>query len=281
MKIFNHISEIREFLHTCGDCSIGFVPTMGFLHEGHLSLVRECKRENRYGVVSIYVNPTQFAPTEDLDCYPRDLERDLSMLEELDVDAVFVPDTSVIYPDGFSTYVSVEELGDHLCGKSRPSHFRGVTTVVLKLFNIIKPHRAYFGQKDAQQAVIIKKMVRDLDLEVEVKALPIVRDTDGLALSSRNAYLSPEERRAGLALSKALAAGRASIEEGETKTAQIKAKMLEVLERETLLKVDYIEVVDLKRLAPVDTIIPQSTLVAGAVFVGKTRLIDNFVLGEI
>jgi pantoate--beta-alanine ligase len=281
MKIFNHISEMREFLDTCKDGAIGFVPTMGYLHQGHLSLVKECKRLNRYGIVSIYVNPAQFSPNEDLDQYPRDLDRDLKMLEELGVDAVFVPDTSVIYPDGFSTYVSVEGLGDHLCGKSRPTHFRGVTTVVLKLFNIIKPHRAYFGQKDAQQAVIIKKMVRDLDLDVDVKALPIVRDTDGLALSSRNAYLSPEERQAGLALSRALNAGKALINEGETKTAHIKAKMLEVLEKETLLKVDYIEIVDLKRLVPIESVIPESTLVAGAVFAGKTRLIDNFVLGEI
>jgi len=243
--------------------------------------VRECKKANRYGIVSIYVNPTQFAPNEDLDRYPRDLERDLELLKDLEVDAVFVPDTNEIYPDGFSTYVSVEGLGNYLCGKSRPTHFRGVTTVVLKLFNIVKPHRAYFGQKDAQQAVIIKKMARDLDLDIEVVALPIVRDTDGLALSSRNAYLSAEEREAGLALPKALSLARNLISEGETKTAHIKTKMLEVLERETLLNVDYIEFVDLERLVPIDSVIPGNTLVAGAVFAGKTRLIDNFVLGEI
>ena len=281
MKIFNRISDIQQFLDTCGSDSIGFVPTMGFLHEGHLSLVRECKKANRYGIVSIYVNPTQFAPNEDLDRYPRDLERDLELLKDLEVDAVFVPDTNEIYPDGFSTYVSVEGLGNYLCGKSRPTHFRGVTTVVLKLFNIVKPHRAYFGQKDAQQAVIIKKMARDLDLDIEVVALPIVRDTDGLALSSRNAYLSAEEREAGLALPKALSLARNLISEGETKTAHIKTKMLEVWERETLLNVDYIEFVDLERLVPIDSVIPGNTLVAGAVFAGKTRLIDNFVLGEI
>lgn len=280
MKLCKSVRELRQFLETCGNESVGFVPTMGYLHEGHLSLVRECTRENRYTVVSIFVNPTQFGPNEDLDSYPRDLQRDLSMLEELGVDTVFVPDNREIYPDGFHTYVSVAELGNHLCGKSRPTHFRGVTTVVLKLFNIVKPRRAYFGQKDAQQAVIIKRMVRDLNVDVEVVALPIVRDTDGLALSSRNAYLSPQERSAGLALPRALSLGKTLIEGGETDSARIKTKMLEVLKQEELLKVDYIEIVDLTSLAPIDTVIPERTLVAGAVFVGKTRLIDNFVLGE-
>jgi pantoate--beta-alanine ligase len=281
MKKIEKIEDIRRVLDEFNTRTIGFVPTMGYLHEGHLSLVRQSKRGNDITVVSLFVNPAQFGPHEDFDRYPRDLDRDMRLLEELNVDYLFAPDLQEIYPDGYATYVEVEGLANHLCGKSRPGHFRGVATVVLKLFHIVRPTNAYFGQKDAQQAVIIKKMVGDLNLDVNIRMMPIVRDADGLALSSRNAYLSAEERKAGLLLSRALNQARSLIDEGVGEVARIKREVSGELAAHPLVKVDYLEFVSLDRLEPIATVMPGNTLAAGAIYVGKTRLIDNFVLGEI
>ncbi len=281
MKKIETVEDIRRVLDEFITRTIGFVPTMGYLHRGHLSLVRQSKRENDITVVSLFVNPTQFGPHEDFGRYPRDLDRDMGLLEELEVDYLFAPDVQEIYPDGYATYVEVEGLGNHLCGKSRPGHFRGVATVVLKLFHIVRPANAYFGQKDAQQAVIIKKMAADLNLDINIRVMPIVRDADGLALSSRNAYLSVEERKAGLLLSRALNQARSLIDEGVGGVARIKREVSGELAADPLVKVDYLEFVSLDRLEPIDTVMPGNTLAAGAIFVGKTRLIDNFVLGEI
>lgn len=291
MKIITTIpevqAEIRKHREQGRTRTIGFVPTMGALHQGHLSLAETCRKENDITVVSIFVNPAQFGPNEDFEKYPRDFQKDESMLKELGVDLIFYPAKNDIYPPGYSTYVEVEKLGQVLCGKSRPTHFRGVATVVLKLFNIIKPDRAYFGQKDAQQAVLVKRMVSELNLDVTIRALPIIRDYDGLALSSRNVYLSPAEREAALHLPRALTQARERIQAGLNDAAQIKTAIETGLKNIPLLTVDYVEVVTLDRLEP----FPQSpqgqlidnnnTLVAAAVKVGKTRLIDNFILGEI
>lgn len=257
---------------------IGFVPTMGYLHEGHLSLVRRCRKENDIVVVSIFVNPTQFGPNEDYASYPRDLKRDLSMLEVENVDYVFVPSVEEMYPTNYSTYVVEESLSKHLCGKSRPTHFKGVCTVVTKLFNIVKPHRAYFGQKDAQQFRIIRRMVRDLNMDVEVIECPIVRESDGLAMSSRNVYLVGEERKQALALYQSLKIAEQLYEAGERDAARIKQKMLEHFEKFNLVKVDYVEIVDEETLQPVERL-DGKVLVAVAAWVGKARLIDNTILG--
>lgn len=283
MKKIETIKEIRDLLsqYEANGLRIGLVPTMGYLHEGHLSLVRQCKKENKITVVSLFVNPTQFGPAEDLDRYPRDPERDRLLLEELEVDLLFAPGVGEIYPENYDTYVEVEQLSRNLCGRSRPGHFRGVATVVLKLFNIVKPTCAYFGQKDAQQAVIIKKMVEDLNLDIRIRVMPIVRDHDGLALSSRNAYLSAEERKAGLLLSRALGKAEKMIEAGVTAVPQLKQTMADELKKSPLVRIDYMEMVSLDQLEPIDTVDPRNTLAAGAIFLGKTRLIDNFILGEI
>ncbi len=253
---------------------IGFVPTMGYLHEGHLSLVRACRQETDIAVVSIFVNPIQFGPGEDFDRYPRDLERDRAMLEREGVDYLFYPSAQEMYPAGYKTYVEVTELQDGLCGRSRPGHFRGVATVVLKLFNIVSPDIAYFGQKDAQQAVIIRRMVRDLNLDVEIKVMPIVRDVDGLALSSRNTYLSAEERKASLTIPRSLEEAARLIEMGERDCQVIKKRMEEIIKAEPRLKIDYIEIVDPEELQPLEKIIDEA-LIALAVYCGQTRLIDN------
>jgi pantoate--beta-alanine ligase len=283
MKTLETITQVRQKLKASRlrGQSIGLVPTMGYLHQGHLSLVQQSKKENDITVVSIFVNPTQFGPHEDFDRYPRNLERDEQLLMEMEVEFVFYPGLKEIYPRGFATYVEVEKLGQVLCGKSRPSHFRGVTTVVLKLLNIVSPTRAYFGRKDAQQAILIKKMVRELNLEVMIETLPIVRDPDGLALSSRNAYLSAEEREAALCLSRALKKAEAKIARGHTDTAAIKEILQNEVGKHPLVEIDYMEVVTLDTLEPQEIIDPANTLVAGAIRVGKTRLIDNFILGEI
>lgn len=291
MKITRTITDLRDTLKrfrysvdpesTFREQSIGFVPTMGYLHQGHLSLVEMSKKENDVTVVSIFVNPTQFAPNEDLDAYPRDLDRDARLLEELGVDVLFFPDAADIYPEGYRCFVEVEELGKKLCGLSRPHHFRGVVTIVLKLFNMVQPGAAYFGRKDAQQAVIIKKMAADLNLPVTVRTAPIVRDTDGLALSSRNVYLSEQERQAALSLPRALQAAQEKIRNGFNNAEGIKSFILEQLEKEPLVKVDYVEAVQLDNLEPLQTIDTGGTLTAAAVWVGKTRLIDNFILGEL
>jgi len=253
---------------------IGFVPTMGYLHEGHLSLVRESKTRADVTVVSVFVNPTQFEPKEDFKKYPRDLEKDSAYLEKGGVDCLFYPDADDVYPPGYRTYVEVHGLQDRLCGKSRPGHFRGVATVVFKLFNIIRPDLAFFGAKDAQQVLIIERMAVDLDLDVEIVTCPLVREPDGLALSSRNAYLSPEERRAAPVLSRSLRWAERAVAAGERDAAKVVAGIRSAIEAEPLARVDYVEAVDPVNLHPVAEI-RGDVLIALAVFVGSTRLIDN------
>jgi len=256
---------------------IGLVPTMGFLHEGHLSLVRESVQRADVTVVSIYVNPAQFGPKEDFREYPRDIRRDTEILEAEGVDFVFSPDDEEIYPKGYKTYVEVYDLQDKLCGRSRPGHFRGVCTVVLKLFNVIAPDFAYFGQKDAQQAIILKRMVQDLNLGVKIEVLPIVREEDGLALSSRNTYLDKEERKAARVLSLSLEKAREMVKNGERDSGHIISRMKEMITQEPRAKIDYVEIVDMESLNPV-TKIENESLAALAVFIGKVRLIDNMIL---
>ena len=257
--------------------TIGFVPTMGFLHEGHLSLVREARRMTDVVVVSIYVNPLQFGPQEDYRVYPRDLDRDSRLLEPLGVDYLFCPTDAEMYPPGYRTMVEVIGLKDRLCGLTRPIHFRGVCTVVLKLFNLVRPARAYFGQKDAQQALIIKRMTADLALPVTVEVRPTVREPDGLALSSRNMYLSAEERRAATVLWRSLEAVREEHARGEVRAEALLRTMTDLIGREPLARPDYLAVVRSDTLEPVDRV-EGETLVALAVFIGRTRLIDNILL---
>jgi len=253
---------------------IGFVPTMGYLHEGHMSLVRESRAKTDITLVSIFVNPAQFGPREDFQAYPRDPAGDLALLEKEGVDVVFCPDALEMYPPGYKTYVEVHDLQNGLCGRSRPGHFRGVCTVVLKLFNIVRPDVAFFGWKDAQQVALIKKMAEDLNLDVRVEGLPIVRDEDGVALSSRNSYLTPEERKAARALQESLEEARKRIDAGERTPAAISEGIRARLGKEPLCRVDYVEIVDLSGFEPVRRI-ENGVLIALAVFVGTTRLIDN------
>jgi pantoate--beta-alanine ligase len=281
MKICRSILDLRGALPAPGQKNVGFVPTMGFLHEGHLSLVRRCREENDLTVVSIFVNPAQFGPAEDLSRYPRDPEKDIALLEKENADLLFLPNESEIYPQAYCTYVRCEGLEDRLCGRSRPGHFRGVATVVLKLFNLVQPQRAYFGQKDAQQAILIGQLVRDLNLPVQVRVMPIVRDADGLALSSRNVYLSPDERQAALALPGSLRRAQALIRGGTVESRVLRDAMREELEREPLLASEYISVVRLQDLQDIPLIEPGNTLIAAAVHVGRTRLIDNLLLGDL
>ena len=279
MKILKRAQEMKEAVAglKAEGFSVGFVATMGYLHEGHLSLVRESIKRADRTVVSIFVNPTQFGPREDFREYPRDLKRDAEVLEKEGVDYLFAPDTEEIYPKGYKTYVEVHDLQDKLCGRSWPGHFRGVCTVVLKLFHIIRPDISFFGQKDAQQAIILRKMVKDLDLDVKIEVLPIVRDEDGLALSSRNTYLSPKERKAALCLSSSLKAARSMIEKGEKDTRRIIKAMRDIIEREPLARIDYVEIVEMEELDPIPRI-EQDALIALAVFIGSTRLIDNMIV---
>lgn len=256
---------------------MGFVPTMGCLHEGHLTLMRQARSECDLVVASIFVNPLQFGPREDFHRYPRDLARDTATAREAGVDILFTPETTAIYPPGFCTYVEVEGLTAGLCGASRPGHFRGVSTVVAKLFNIVRPHRAYFGQKDAQQLIVIRRLVRDLDLGIEVVAVPTVREPDGLAMSSRNSYLSPPERRSALALYRALQAARDLLAQGERSAAVVKQALAGVLAADPAVRVDYVAVVDADTLAEMEPV-GGRVLVAVAAYVGQTRLIDNLVL---
>ena len=258
--------------------AVGFVPTMGYLHEGHLSLIRRAKAECDHVAVSIFVNPTQFAPTEDLSKYPRDLERDLRLIEPLGVDLVWTPTPEVMYPSGFQTWVEVETLTKPLEGALRPTHFRGVTTVVAKLFNAVQPHKAYFGQKDAQQAAVIRQMTRDLNYPIEVVVCPIVREADGLAMSSRNKYLEGADRQAALVLSRALTAAKELYDAGERDAEALRAKMKEVIAAEPRAQMQYVSCADYDTLAELETVTGK-TLLSMAVLIGKTRLIDNFVLG--
>jgi len=258
---------------------IAFVPTMGYFHEGHLSLMREGRKRGDVLVVSIFVNPTQFGPGEDFDRYPRDMERDLRMAEEVGVDVIFAPTVEEMYPEGYQTYVEVEKVTQHLCGLSRPGHFRGVTTVVTKLFNIVKPHVALFGQKDYQQLITIERMVKDLNMDVEIVGMPTVREEDGLAASSRNVYLSPEERKAALSLYRSLRRAEELFSEGVRESQRILEEVRGVLEAEPLLKIDYVHVCDPETLEDIEGPIGERALVAVAAKVGTTRLIDNTLLG--
>ncbi|WP_099468280.1 pantoate--beta-alanine ligase [Konateibacter massiliensis] len=257
--------------------SVGFVPTMGYLHEGHESLIRRADEETDKVVVSIFVNPTQFGPTEDLESYPRDFERDKKVCEEAGADLIFHPEPEEMYEKANSTYVGIEGLTKELCGKSRPTHFQGVCLVVSKLFHIVAPDKAYFGQKDAQQLAVIKRMVRDLNFDVEIIGCPIIRETDGLAKSSRNTYLSKEERKAAVVLNLALTEAKKEIEAGEKSALKIKSHICDIIEKEPLAKIDYVELVSFDTIEPVE-IIEGNVLVAIAVYIGKTRLIDNFIM---
>ena len=276
MKIIKNIDELRENLKKAKieGKSIGLVPTMGYLHEGHASLIRRARKDNDIVVVSDFVNPIQFGPNEDLLTYPRDLEADSKICEEIGVDYIFAPEASEMYQDR-KVFVDIEDMSDHLCGAKRPGHFRGVLTVCSKLFNITGADRAYFGQKDAQQVAIIKKLVSDLNIPIEIIPCPIVREEDGLALSSRNTYLSKEERKAALCLSKAIFAGEKLAKEGGS-VEEVIGKMKEIIDSEELSKIDYISVVDLKTMEDASDF-NGDRLVAIAVYIGKTRLIDNFI----
>lgn len=257
----------------------GLVPTMGALHEGHLSLVRRARRENDHVAVSIFVNPTQFAPGGDLSKYPRPIERDLELLHVENVDLVFTPSNEEIYPDGYQTYVTVEQVTNPLEGAMRPGHFRGVATVVAKLFNIFQPDRAYFGQKDAQQVVVIKQMVRDLNFPIEIVVGETMRERDGLAMSSRNAYLSPEERKAASVLYRALCEAKSRWGAGERSGDKLRAVMHKVLAGEPMARVEYVSAADPETLQELEQV-GDRVLLSLAVRFGETRLIDNFVLGK-
>jgi pantoate--beta-alanine ligase len=260
--------------------TIGLVPTMGALHEGHLSLIHEARALCDVVVVSIFVNPTQFGPTEDFAAYPRDLTRDSALLAEYNVDYVFAPAAEEMYPSGAATFVTVEGLSNELEGAARPGHFRGVTTVVAILLNVVRPHFAFFGQKDAQQAIIIKQMVRDLAFEAEIVVLPIVREESGLALSSRNAYLDPQQRQAAAVINAALMRARGAYDDGEHNATRLVALVQEEIAQEPLARIDYISLNDSATLKRLDKLDDQPALLSIAVFIGKTRLIDNVVLGE-
>lgn len=260
------------------DGTVGLVPTMGYLHEGHLSLIRRAKEECDHVVVSIFVNPTQFGPKEDLSKYPRDLDRDLSLIEPLGADLVWTPSAEVMYPKGYQTWVEVEAITSPLEGAMRPGHFRGVTTVVAKLFNAVQPHKAYFGQKDAQQAAVIRRMTLDLNFPIEIVVCPTVREADGLAMSSRNVYLAPEQRKAATVLFRSLSAAKELYEAGERDAEAIRRRMREVLADELLAEPQYVSCADYDSLEEL-TEIRGKALLSMAVFIGKTRLIDNFVIG--
>lgn len=279
MKVVTTIKEVRENVKAWKKegQTVGVVPTMGYLHEGHGSLITKARENNDKVVVSIFVNPMQFGPTEDLESYPRDLEKDSKYCESLGADLIFHPEPEEMYHDDFSSYVDMSVLTEELCGLSRPVHFRGVCTVVNKLFNIVQPDRAYFGEKDAQQLAIIKHMVQDLNMDVEVVGCPIVREEDGLAKSSRNTYLSKEERKAALILSKTIELGKQLIAEGETDADVVVEKMKQNIEKEPLAKIDYVKAVNGLTMQQQKEI-KAPMLIAMAVYIGKTRLIDNIIL---
>ena len=256
---------------------IGFVPTMGFFHEGHLELMRVAKKNADVVIVSIFVNPIQFGPSEDYNRYPRDIEGDKKKAEEVGVDILFIPSVEEMYPEGFQTRVQVERLTKHLCGLFRPGHFDGVTTVVTKLFNITKPHIAVFGEKDYQQLLVIKRMVQDLNMDVQIISVPTVRESDGLAMSSRNAYLSPEERKSALSLKKSIDAAKEMVKKGERDAKLIKKKVEEIINSYPFTKIQYVSICDPETLEELDEI-EDRALLAMAVFIGKARLIDNAIL---
>lgn len=278
MKIVSTVNDVRSTVKEWkkNGLKVGLVPTMGFLHEGHLSLIKKAVSENDKVVVSVFVNPTQFGPNEDFEAYPRDLNKDAALCEEAGADLIFHPEPEEMYPDGFCSSVNMTGLTDALCGKSRPIHFQGVCTVVSKLFNIVAPDNAYFGEKDAQQLAIIKRMVKDLNFDIKITGCPIIREEDGLAKSSRNTYLNPEERQAALVLSKAVKCGRSLVEGGEKDSAVILKEMKSIIENEPLARIDYVEIVDMNTMKNIDKV-KGDVLCAMAVYIGKTRLIDNFI----
>lgn len=278
MKIIRTLKKMRSFSQHQKKLgkTIGLVPTMGYLHSGHISLIERAKKDCDTVVVSIYVNPTQFGPEEDYKRYPRDLRRDKKLAKAAGADVLFTPSNKEIYPDGYSTYVRVEKLSEKLCGVSRPTHFRGVTTVVAKLFNIIKPDKSYFGWKDAQQLIIIKKMVEDLNLNVKVVGLPTLREKDGLAISSRNKYLSKEEREIAPILYQALQKAKKIVSSGERNVEKVLRELKKIIE-EKKIKIDYLKAVNLTDLEDVKKI-KKNTLIAVAAWVGQTRLIDNMLI---
>jgi pantoate--beta-alanine ligase len=277
MKIFNSPEEIQNYIKELKSegKKISFVPTMGYLHEGHLSLMREAKKYGDVVVVSIFVNPTQFGPNEDLDKYPRDFKGDEAKCESVGVDIIFYPTVENMYPEEYQTYVTVEKVTKNLCGLSRPVHFRGVATVVSKLFNIVLPDFAFFGEKDFQQLVVIKRMVKDLNFPVKVVGCPIVRESDGLAMSSRNKYLSQEERKQALCLFKAIKRVKELFEKGERDSIKLTDEAKKIIEKEPLASIDYVKIVDIESMEDINGNINKNALIALAVKVGNTRLIDN------
>lgn len=276
MKIVESVAEMKRARKQMNE-AVGFVPTMGFLHEGHLELVRRAKRDNPFAVVSIFVNPAQFGPKEDFTAYPRDIPRDVAMLETVGTDILFMPAPREIYPPGFSSWVDVEKVTDRLEGAARPGHFRGVATVCNKLFNIVEPDKAYFGQKDAQQCVVIKRMVDDLNMNLEIVIVPTVRESDGLAMSSRNTYLKPDERRAAVVLSRSLELARKLWADGERNAGKIRQAMTNLIDQEPLAKIDYVSIADAGTLDELSVITPPA-LVSLVVKIGKPRLLDNTIL---
>jgi len=276
MRVIDSIFEMKKIRNSLEE-PLGFVPTMGYLHEGHLSLVKIAKEENKTVAASIFVNPTQFGPNEDFESYPRDTEGDLKMLESY-TDIVFMPTADDLYPAGYNSWVEVEGLTDKLEGASRPAHFRGVTTIVAKLFNIVRPARSYFGQKDAQQLAVIKKMVKDLDMNLEVIACPTVREPDGLAMSSRNTYLKPDERKVASVLYQSLKLAEKLYAEGERDAGKIRHEMTSLINQQPAANIDYVSIADNETLDEVDEI-TRPVLVSLAVKIGKPRLIDNLALG--
>ena len=276
MKVLTTIAEFKKARRSI-DSTVGFVPTMGYLHEGHLVLVRRAKAENEVAVASIFVNPTQFGPKEDFARYPRDPERDLDLLKKEETDLVFMPSAGEMYPEGCSTWVDVLKVTERLEGASRPGHFRGVATVVAKLFNIVEPTRAYFGQKDAQQVVVVRKMVADLNMNLEVVVVPTHREPDGLAMSSRNVYLNPQERQSALVVWKSLNLAQQLWSQGERKAEILRQQMADLIRKEPLARIDYISIANPEMLEEL-TEIKQPALVSLSVYVGKTRLIDNITL---
>lgn len=279
MKIVNTINDVRIQIKEWrkqGE-TIGFVPTMGYLHEGHGSLIKEAKKQCDKVVVSIFVNPMQFGVNEDLDSYPRDLEADAKLCDTLGADLIFHPEVEEMYEVDFCSFVDMNGLTKELCGKSRPIHFRGVCTVVNKLFNIVTPDKAFFGEKDAQQLAVIRRMVKDLNMDVEIVGCPIIREEDGLAKSSRNTYLNEEERKAALILSKTIYLGQELVKNGERDSAKLMEAMCENISKEPLARIDYVDVVSMDTIEKIDTL-QGMVLVAVAVYIGKTRLIDNFIV---
>ncbi len=279
MKIVHTIAEIREFVRQArlAGRTVGLVPTMGYLHEGHLELMRRARERCGIVVASVFVNPTQFGPNEDLARYPRDLERDARLAAEVGVDVIFNPPVEEMYPPGYCTYVDVERITENMCGASRPGHFRGVATVVTKLFNIVRPDAAFFGQKDAQQALVIRRMAADLNMDLEIVTVPTVREPDGLAMSSRNVYLDPEQRRAALVLAGSLDRAVEAVRAGERDVLQIRRLVEELIRAEPLARIDYVEIYSYPGLEPVERLQGQA-LLALAVKFGQTRLIDNVIL---